>query len=164
MLFFFTILTTFLIVEIISRFSKSFLKYSGNDRLRFAYGIGFITLGALHIFIPHLFEHMFSSIFNSPYELVTISGFILIVCGLGLLIRRVHKESAIILILLMLLFIPLSIIMLTRYIPGPLGLEYEPILGYARILAFSVLIWFLIKASELSPRRKYNKTKYDQNI
>ncbi|WP_372751558.1 hypothetical protein [Labilibaculum sp.] len=140
------------------------MKFSKNDRLRFAYAIGFITIGAMHIFMPNLFKHMFLALFDSTYELVNISGFILIICGVGLLIRRVHKESAILVILLMLLFIPLSIIMLTKYIPGPLGIEYEPVLGYARILAFSALIWFLIKACELSPRRKYNKTKYDQNI
>ncbi len=164
MLFLIIIFISYILVWITSRFSKYLMKFSENDRLRFAYGIGFIAVGAMHILVPTLFEHMFSSITNSTYELVTILGFVLLVCGVSLLIRRVHKEAAILLIILLLTFIPLSILMLTRYVSGPLGLEYEPVLGYIRILAFSLLIWFLIKACELSRRRKYNKTKYDQNI
>lgn len=164
MLFLLVILISYVLVWVSSRFSKYLMKFSKNDRLRFAYGIGFISIGAMHILVPTPFEHMFSAISNSTYELTNILGFVLLVCGVGLLIRRVHKEAAIILIVLMLIFIPLSIIMLTSYVPGPLGLEYEPVLGYVRILAFSLLIWFLIKACELSPRRKYNKTKYDHNI
>lgn len=164
MLFLLVILISYVLVWVTSRFSKYLLKFSRNDRLRFAYGIGFISIGVMHILVPAPFEHMLSSISNSTYELVSILGFVFLICGLGLLIRRVHKEAAVILIVLMLIFIPLSILMLTTYVPGPLGLEYEPVLGYVRILAFSLLIWFLIKACELSPRRKYNKTKYDQNI
>lgn len=164
MLFFLVILISYVLVRITSRFSKYLMKFSKNDHLRFSYGIGFITIGAMHILIPNLFEHIFAAISNSTYEIITILGFVLIVSGVGLLIRRVHKEAAILLIILMLIFIPLSIIMLTRYVPGPLGIEYEPVLGYLRILAFSLLIWFLIKACELSPRRKYNKSKYNQNI
>lgn len=164
MLFLLVILISYVLVRITSRFSKYLMKFSNNDRLRFAYGIGFITIGAMHILVPKLFEHMFSAISNSTYELTNILGFVLLVCGVGLLIRRVHKETTIILIVLMLIFIPLSIIMLTCYVPGPLGIEYEPVLGYLRIFAFSLLTWVLIKACELSPRRKYNKKKYDQNI
>ncbi|PKQ61261.1 hypothetical protein BZG02_16645 [Labilibaculum filiforme] len=164
MLILLVIFLSYALVRITAHFSKYLIKFTGNDHLRFAYGIGFIVIGAMHILIPTLFEHMFSTISNSTYELITILGFILIICGIGLLIRRVHKEAAIVLIVLMLIFIPLSIIFLTRYVPGPLGMEYEPLLGYLRILAYFLLIWFLIKACELSPRRKYNKTKYDQNI
>ncbi|MBI9058573.1 MAG: hypothetical protein JEZ01_12485 [Labilibaculum sp.] len=164
MLFLLVIFISFLFVWFASLVSKYLRKFSNNDRLRFAYGIGFISIGAMHILFPSFFEHMFSSISNSTYEIVNIAGFVIVVCGVGLLIRRVHKEAAIILIVLMVSFIPLSIIMLTSYVPGPLGIEFEPVLGYLRILAFSILIWFLFKACELSPRRKYNKTKYDQNI
>ena len=164
MLFLLVILITYLFVWLTSLLSKYLRKFSKNDRLRFAYGIGFIGIGVMHILFPSYFEHMFSSISNSTYEIINIAGFVLVVCGVGLLIRRVHKEAAIILIVLMILFIPLSVIMLTSYVPGPLGIEFEPVLGYLRIFAFSILIWFLFKASELSPRRKYNKTKYKQNI
>ena len=164
MLFLLVIFITYLFVWFVSLFSKYLQKFSKNDRLRFAFGIGFISIGVMHILVPKFFEHMFSSISNSTYEIINIAGFVLIVCGVGLLIRRVHKEAAIILMVLMVLFIPLSIIMLTTYVPGPLGIEFEPVLGYLRILAFSLLIWFLFKSCELSPRRKYNKTKYDQHI
>lgn len=164
MLFLLVILISYVLVRISSHFSKYLMKFSKNDRLRFAYGVGFISIGVIHIIVPTPFQHMFSAISNSTYELITILGFVLLVCGLGLLIRRVHKEAAIILIILMFIFIPLSIIMLTSYVPGPLGLEYEPVLGYVRIPAFLLLIWFLIKTCELSPRRRYNKTKYDQHI
>lgn len=164
MLFLLVIFISYVLVWITSQFSKYLMKFTKNDHLRFAYGIGFITVGAMHILVPNLFEHIFAAISNSTYEIINILGFVLIICGVGLLSRRVHKEAAILLIVLMLIFIPLSIIMLTRYVPGPLGIEYEPVLGYLRILAFALLIWFLIKACELSPRRKYNKTKYDRNI
>lgn len=164
MLFLLVIFISYLLVLFTSLLSKHIRKFSKNDRLRFAYGIGFIGIGAAHILAPSFFEHMFSSISNSTYEIINIAGFVLVVCGVGLLIRRVHKEAAILLMVLMACFIPLSIIMLTSYVPGPLGIEFEPVLGYLRILSFSILIWFLFKACELSPRRKYNKTKYDHNI
>ena len=164
MLFLLVIFISYLLVLFVSLFSKYLQKFSKNDRLRFAFGIGFISIGAMHILAPSYFEHMFSSISNSTHEIINIAGFVLVICGVGLLIRRVHKEAAIILMILMFLFIPLSIIMLTSYVPGPLGIEFEPVLGYLRILAFSLLIWLLFKACELSPRRKYNKRKYDQRI
>lgn len=164
MLILLVISISYVLVRIASRFNNYLMQFSKNDQLRFAYGIGFITVGVMHILFPKLFEYMFSSFCNSTYELINILGFVLIICGVGLLIQRVHKEAAIIIIVLMLLFIPLSIIILTHYIPSPLGLEYEPLLGYLRILSFSLLVWFLYKACELSPRNKYNKTKYDRNI
>ncbi len=164
MLFFLFILISYLFVWFATLFSKYLRKFSNNDRLRFAYGIGFISIGVMHVLFPPLFEHMFSTISESTNEIVSIAGFVLLVCGVGLLIRRVYKEAAIILILLMTLFIPLSMIMLMSYVPGPLGIEFEPVLSYLRVLSFSILIWFLFKSCELSPRHKYNKTKYDQNI
>lgn len=164
MLFLLVILLAYILVLFFTLFSKYLKKFTGNDRLRFAFGIGFISIGAFHVFSPSLFGHMFSIIFKSPLEVINVAGFVFVVCGFGLLIRRVHKEAAVILILLLACFIPISIIMLTKYLPGPLGIEFEPVLGYLRILAFSALIWFLYKSCELSPRRKFNKTKYDRNI
>lgn len=164
MLVFCIIIVAYVLVWISSRFSKHVSKYSRKDHLRFAFGIAFITVGFLHILIPTFFSHLFLPIFSSPLEIINIAGFVQLVCGVSLLIRRVYREAAILLIVLLALFIPLSVLMLTHYIPGPLGPEYEPILGYLRILVFPLLIWIIIQICDLSPRRKFKNSRFNQDI
>ncbi|RUT73022.1 hypothetical protein [Ancylomarina longa] len=159
-----TLILSYISIRIASRFSKYLSKYDKKDHLRFAFGIATALVGFMHIILPSFFGHLFSTIFSSTYEIINVAGFIQLVCGIGLLIRRVYREAAIILCILLALFIPLSILMLTKYIPGPLGAEYEPVLGYLRIIAFPVLIWILIKTSDLSPRKGLINKKFDQDI
>jgi len=164
MLFICAILIAYILIWFIAKFNTYLQQYSKNQHLRFAFGIAAIVIGSLHIILPSFFGHLFSTVFKSTYNVITISGFIQIICGVGLLIKRVHREAAFLLIILLALFIPLSILMLTKYIPGPLGPEYEPVLGYLRILSFPLLIWILFHACELSPRKGLKNKRFDMDI
>ena len=164
MLFFIALVISYILIWITSKYSQHLMKFSSNEHLRFAFGIGAIIVGSLHILIPSFFSHLFSTVFSSTYEIINISGFVQIICGVGLLIRRVYRESAIMLIVLFVLIIPLSVLMLTKYIPGPLGPEFEPVLGYLRIITFPLLIWLLIQACELSPRKGLRDKRFDHDI
>ena len=164
MLLIVVILLAFILIRIASMFSNYLKDFSRNQHLRFAFGIAAIIVGALHIMYPSFFSHLFSTIFKSTYTATSISGFIQIICGVGLLIKRVYKESAILLMILLALFIPLSILMMMDYIPGPLGPEYEPMLGYIRILSFPLLIWILFKACDMSPRKGLKTERFNHDI
>ena len=164
MLLILVILLAFILIRIASRFSNYLRDFSRNQHLRFAFGIAAIIVGALHIMYPSFFSHLFSTVFKSTYTATSISGFIQIICGVGLLIRRVYKEAAILLMILLALFIPLSILMMMDYIPGPLGPEYEPVLGYIRILSFPLLIWILFKACDMSPRKGLQTERFNHDI
>lgn len=164
MLYICTIFIIYIIIWFTAKFNSHLRQFTKNQHLRFSFGIAAILIGVLHIMLPSFFSYLFSSIFKSTYNIITISGFIQIICGVGLLIRRVHREAAIFLIILLVLFIPLSIIMLTKYIHGPLGPEYEPVLGYIRILAYLFLIWVLFKACDMSPRKGLQDKRFDMDI
>ncbi|NOU58602.1 hypothetical protein [Marinifilum caeruleilacunae] len=164
MLLILVILSTYVLIRIASIFSNYLKAYTRNQHLRFAFGIAAIIVGALHIMYPSFFSHLFSTVFKSTYTATSISGFIQIICGVGLLIRRVYKEAAILLMILLALFIPLSILMMMEYIPGPLGPEYEPVLGYIRILSFPLLIWILFKACDMSPRKGLQTERFNHDI
>ncbi|MCT4602101.1 MAG: hypothetical protein N4A59_04220 [Marinifilum sp.] len=164
MLLILAILLTYILIRVVSIFSNYLKGFSRNQHLRFAFGIVAIIAGALHIMYPFLFSHLFSTVFKSTYTVTSILGFIQIICGVGLLIRRVYKEAAVLLIILLTLFTPLSILMMTDYIPGPLGSEYEPILGYIRILSFPLLIWLLFKSCDMSPRKGLQTEKFKHDI
>ncbi|GAB7089418.1 hypothetical protein [Marinifilum fragile] len=164
MLLILVILSSYILIRIVSIFSNYLKAFSRNEHLRFAFGIAAIIVGALHIMFPIFFSHLFSTIFKSTYTATSISGFIQIICGVGLLIRRVYKEAAILLMILLALFIPLSIFMMMDYIPGPLGPEYEPILGYVRILSFPILIWTLFKVCDMSPRKGLQTDRFKHDI
>ena len=164
MLLIVVILLAFILIRIASMFSNYLKDFSRNQHLRFAFGIAAIIVGALHIMYPSFFSHLFSTIFKSTYTATSISGFIQIICGVGLLIKRVYKESAILLMILLALFIPLSILMMMDYIPGPLGPEYEPMLGYIRSLSFPLLIWILFKACDMSPRKGLKTERFNHDI
>jgi uncharacterized membrane protein len=164
MLLILTILTIYVLIRVIANFSSHLKRFSKNQHLRFAFGIAAIIVGSLHIMFPSIFNHLFSAIFKSTYTATSIAGFVQVICGVGLLIKRVYKESAVLLMFLLALFIPLSIIMMTDYIPGPLGPEYEPVLGYIRIFSFPLLIWILFKACDMSPRKGLQTQRFDQDI
>jgi len=158
------LILSYIIIRIVSGFSNYLGNFTKKEHLRFAFGIATALVGFMHIILPSFFGHLFSTIFSSTYEIINVAGFIQLICGIGLLIKRVYREAAIILSVLLALFIPLSILMLTKYIPGPLGAEYEPVLGYLRIIAFPLLIWILIKTCDLSPRKGLINNKFDQDI
>ncbi|WP_421919209.1 hypothetical protein [Marinifilum sp.] len=164
MLLILTILTTYILIRIATLFSNYLKSFSKKEHLRFAFGVAAIVIGALHILIPSFFSHLFSAAFKSTYTVTSSSGFIQIICGIGLLIKRVYKESAVLLIILLALFIPLSVIMLMDYIHGPLGSEYESILSYVRILSFILLIGILYKTCDLSRRKGLQSDKFKQDI
>ena len=164
MLLILAILSSYILIRIVSIFSNYLKAFSRNEHIRFAFGIAAIVVGALHIMFPTFFSYLFSSVFKSTYTVTSISGFIQIICGVGLLIRRVYKEAAILLIILLALFIPLSIFMMMNYIPGPIGQEYESILGYVRILSFPLLIWTLFKVCDLSPRKGLQTDRFKHDI
>ena len=164
MLYLLVILITFIAIRVISIYNKHLNSYSQNQQLRFSFGIAAILIGSFHIIYPSFFNHLFFAVFKSTYTVITISGFIQVICGIGLFIKRVHKESAVLLMILIALSIPLSILMMTEYIPGPLGAEYQPILGYLRTLSFPILIWILFKSCDLSPRKGLKTERFDHDI
>lgn len=164
MLFLSALILFYCLIWFSARFNNHLQKFTNRDYLRFAFGISSISIGTLYILFPSLFEHFFASIFSSTYEVISIAGFVQIICGVGLLIRRVYREAAIFLIVLLTLFIPLSLIMIMDYVPGPLGADYEPILGYIRIIVYPLLVWILIKACELSPRKNLYDHRFDKDI
>ncbi|MFA8434832.1 MAG: hypothetical protein ACEPOZ_09990 [Marinifilaceae bacterium] len=127
--------------------------------LRISLGITFMFMGLVQLSFPFQYTSLLPDFLPYRHEWVTLSGALIVIGGIGILIPRVRKETAIGLLVLLLFLLPLHIQAVIDHTPGLLGKAWEPWCSYSRLLIHPVLM-ALVWLVNLHPASREKRTHW----
>ncbi len=140
MAFFIFLISVWIVLWLISKFTSAGLLQSHAYKARIAFSAGFIFIGILHIIKPESLTYMIEDFVPYPVFIVYATGFMEIGLAIMIQIKKLRKITGWIIIAYLIAIFPANIYVAVNNLPSPGSLPSEPWYQWLRLFFQPVYI------------------------